>query len=270
MKKIKPLINYKNFFSLKNKNIIIFGGAGKLGQSFSLSLLSAGAKVFILDQNFPKKLNKKIKYIKCDVTSKSSVSECFKLILKKVKKIDTIIYNVYSKPVNYYKSFEDYDFKTWQEALTTNLSGAFLVCQKVIDHFKKKKIHGNIILISSTYGLVGPDNRIYDNLKSNLYGGKFKLNSPAVYGASKSGLIGLMRNLATSYGKFNIRVNCLSPGGVFDGHEKQFDNQYKSRVPLNRMATSTDYNGAIVFLSSDASRYMTGSNLVIDGGWTAW
>ena len=118
--------------------------------------------------------------------------------------------------------------------------------------------------------MVGPDNRIYDNLKSNLYGGKFKLNSPAVYGASKSGLIGLMRNLATSYGKFNIRVNCLSPGGVFDGHEKKFDNQYKARVPLNRMASSTDYNGAIVFLSSDASRYMTGSNLVIDGGWTAW
>ena len=270
MKNLKTLINYKSFFSLKNKNIIIFGGAGKLGKSFSLSLLSAGAKVFILDKNFPVKLNKKIIYMRCDVTSKTNVMECFQSILKKVKKIDTIIYNVYSKPVNYYKSFEDYDFKTWQEALTTNLSGAFLVCQKAIQHFKKKKIHGNIILVSSTYGIVGPDNRIYDNLKSNLYGGKFKLNSPAVYGASKSGLIGLMRNLATSYGKFNIRVNCLSPGGVFDGHEKQFYNQYKSRVPLNRMATETDYNGAIIFLSSDASRYMTGSNLIIDGGWTAW
>jgi NAD(P)-dependent dehydrogenase (short-subunit alcohol dehydrogenase family) len=91
-----------------------------------------------------------------------------------------------------------------------------------------------------------------------------------VYGASKSGLIGLMKNLAVTNGKFNIRVNCLTPGGVWDNHEKTFHKNYKERVPLNRMANWTDYNGAIIFLASDASRYMTGSNLVIDGGWTAW
>jgi len=270
MKKIKSLINCKSIFSLENKVILILGGAGKLGRSFSKSLVTAGAKVYLLDLNFFKSKSKNIISIKCDVSSKTSVTECFEKIIKKEKKIHTVIYNVYAKPLNYYKSFENYDFNTWQDALCVNLSGAFLVCQESIRHFKKNKISGNIVLVSSTYGLVGPDERIYKNLKKNIYGGRFKLNSPAVYGASKSGLIGLMKNLAVTNGKFNIRVNCLTPGGVWDNHEKTFHKNYKERVPLNRMANWTDYNGAIIFLASDASRYMTGSNLVIDGGWTAW
>ena len=270
MKKLKQLIDYKNIFSLKKQIIIIFGGAGNLGKSFSKSLVSAGAKVYLLDLKKIKINHKKIVSMKCDVSSKKSVVNCFDQIIKKEKKINSIIYNVYAKPKDYYKSLEHYDFNAWQEALSINLSGAFLACQQSIKHFKKKKIAGNIILVSSTYGLIGPDQRIYENLKKNPYGGKFKLNTPAVYSGSKSGLIGLMKNLATTCGKFNIRVNCLSPGGVFDNHEYNFHKNYKYRVPLNRMANWTDYNGAIIFLASDASRYMTGSNLIIDGGWTAW
>ena len=270
MKNLKPLINYRNIFSLKKKVIIIFGGAGNLGKSFSKSLVTAGARVYLLDLKKIKVNNKNIISIKCDVSSKESVIECINQIIKKEKKINSVIYNVYAKPKNYYKPLEKYDYNTLQEALNINLSGAFLVCQQSIKHFKKKKISGNIILVSSTYGLVGPDQRIYENLKKNIYGGNFKLNTPAVYGASKSGLIGLMKNLATTCGKFNIRINCLSPGGVFDNHEINFHKNYKNKVPLNRMANWTDYNGAIIFLASDASRYMTGSNLIIDGGWTAW
>ena len=113
---------------------------------------------------------------------------------------------------------------------------------------------------------------IYKGLskKHNIYGGKFSLTTPAVYSATKSGLIGLSRWISTSYGKYNIRSNILSPGGVFDNQEKKFVKNYTSKVPLNRMAKWKDYDGAILFLSSDASSYMTGSNLVIDGGWTAW
>jgi NAD(P)-dependent dehydrogenase (short-subunit alcohol dehydrogenase family) len=270
MKRLKALVDYKNIFSLKKKIIVIFGGAGNLGKSFSKSLVTAGSKVYLLDLKKIGTNNKNIISIKCNVLSKESVVNCFNEIINKEKKIHAVIYNVYAKPKNYYNSLENYDYSTWEEALNINLSGAFLVCQESIKHFKKKKISGNIILISSIYGLVGPDQRIYKNLKKNIYGGNFKLNTPAVYGASKSGLIGLMKHLATTCGKFNIRINCLTPGGVFDNQGDNFHKNYKNRVPLNRMANWTDYNGAIIFLVSDASRYMTGSNLIIDGGWTAW
>jgi len=183
-----------------------------------------------------------------------------------------LIYNVYSKPLDYYQKFEKYNLKTWEKVMETNLTGAFLSCQSAINHFKKKKISGNIIIILSTYGLVGPDLSIYENLKKskNIYGGKHSLTTPVSYTSSKSGLLGLTKYLATTCGKFGIRVNSLSPGGIFDYQEKQFVKNYIKKVPLGRMAAWTDYNGSILFLASDASEYMTGSNLVVDGGWTAW
>ena len=156
--------------------------------------------------------------------------------------------------------------------MQTNLSGAYKASKKMIGHFKKKNIQGNIILVLSTYGIVGPDFSIYKNLssKKNIYGGKFSLTTPASYTASKSGLLGLAKYLSTSFGKNNIRVNCLTPGGVYDRQERKFVRNYSRKVPLGRMAKWDEYNGAILFLSSDASSYMTGSNLVVDGGWTAW
>ena len=120
--------------------------------------------------------------------------------------------------------------------------------------------------------MVGPDQRIYRKLKreTNIYGGDYPLNSPASYSASKSGLLGLTRYLATAFGEDQIRVNMLTPGGVYDGQEEAFHSEYIKRTVLGRMATLSDYNGAVLFLASEASRYMTGSNLVIDGGWTSW
>ena len=147
-----------------------------------------------------------------------------------------------------------------------------MTSQFLINHFKKKKIKGNIIVVLSTYGLVGPDLNIYKNLKKgkNIYGGNFALTSPVSYTSTKSGMLGLVKYIATTCGKFGIRANSLTPGGVFDNQEKQFVKNYVKKVPLGKMANWTDYNGAILFLSSDASRYMTGSNLIVDGGWTAW
>ena len=139
MKNLKPLIDYKNIFSLKKKVIIIFGGAGNLGKSFSKSLVTTGAKVYLLDLIKIKINNKNIVSMKCDVSSKENIIECFSQIIKKEKKINTVIYNVYAKPKNYYKTLEKYDYNSWQEALNINLSGAFLVCQQSIRHFKKKK-----------------------------------------------------------------------------------------------------------------------------------
>ena len=264
--------DYKNIFSMKNKNVIIFGGTGNLGLNFSHTLESAGAKVYLLDKVKKKINSKNIIFQKCNVDSKKSIIKNFQKIIKKEKKIHVLIYNVYSKPKNYYQNFEKYKLNTWEKVLKTNLTGAFLSCQYIINHFKKEKIPGNIITVLSTYGIVGPDLSIYKNLKNktNIYGGSHSLTTPASYTSTKSGLLGLMKYLATTCGKFGIRANSLTPGGVFDFQEKKFVKNYIKKVPLQRKANWSDYNGAILFLASDASKYMSGSNLIIDGGWTAW
>ena len=131
---------------------------------------------------------------------------------------------------------------------------------------------GSIVNTASTYGVVAPDQRIYDECKpeGNLYGGGYPLNIPGSYSASKGGVISFSRYLAVSLAEYNIRVNVLIPGGVFDGQENNFHQEYVKRTPLGRMAIWSDYNGAILFLVSEASWYMTGANLIIDGGWTSW
>lgn len=259
-----------NLFSMKSKTVAIFGGAGKLGIRFEQVLKKYGASVYLLDKK--NKKDKQSKFLKCNVEEKESINAAFKKIIKKEKKIDVIIYNVYSKPNNYYRNFENYNINTWKKVVDTNLTGAFIVSQLAIKNFIKSKINGNIIFLSSTYGVVGPDPQIYEglNARKNIYGGKFSLNTPAAYSSTKSSLIGLSKYIATNYGKFKIRSNVLTPGGVFDNQEKSFVKKYKAKVPLKRMANWSDYDGAILFLSSDASNYMTGSNLIVDGGWTAW
>ena len=258
---------------MKNKIVVIFGGAGKLGVRFEKILRQNGASVYLLDINNKNiKKEKNIKFLKCNVGKEESIKSAINCVIKKEKKIDVLIYNVYSKPENYYKNFEDYSLQTWKKVTEINLTGAFVASQIAIKRFIKDKISGNIIFLSSTYGVVGPDPKIYLGLKSkkNIYGGKFSLNTPAAYSSTKSALIGLSKYIATHYGKFSIRSNVLSPGGVFDNQEKSFVKKYISKVPLKRMANWSDYDGAILFLSSDASKYMTGSNLIVDGGWTAW
>ena len=271
-KKEQNKFNYKNIFSMKNKKVIIFGGTGNLGLNFSQTLSSAGAKIYLLDKIKKTINNKNIIFQKCNVDSKINISKNLQKIIRREKKIDVLIYNVYSKPKNYYQNFEKYDLNTWEKVLKTNLTGAFLSCQYMVNHFKKNKISGNIIIVLSTYGIVGPDLSIYGNSKSkkNIYGGKYSLTTPISYTSTKSGLLGLMKYLATTCGKFGIRANALTPGGVFDFQEKKFVKKYVNKVPLGRMANWSDYNGSILFLASDASKYMSGSNLIIDGGWTAW
>ena len=280
--KAKILKDPAQIFSMANKVVLILGGAGKMGQEFSSILAKSGAKVYLvdIDKNYAKEVaesisatsNQNVIGIGCDLTSSSDIKNCFSTIMEKEGRLDVMIYNVYAKPEGYYKPFEDYSYETWDKAISANVNGAFLCSQEAVKIFKENKINGNIILTLSTYGLVSPDQRIYDNLQpsSNIYNSEYSLNTPMVYTVSKSGLLGMVKWLAGAYGKYNIRVNGLSPGGVFDGQEEAFQKAYIQKVPLGRMANWTDYNGAILFLSSDASQYMTGSNLVIDGGWTCW
>lgn len=268
-------------FDLTNRVGLIIGGAGKLGRQFAKVLSIAGARIIIADLEgarlaetrdlVKKETGNEITVLPCDVTREDDVNQLFAMIEREWGLLNFLVYNTMAKPSGYYQSFEKYTRATWDQVIGANLSGAFFSCQKA-HALMKKKGGGSIVLTSSVYGIVGPDFRIYRECdsKNNLYGGDNPLTTPAPYPASKGGIMALTRYLATLLGPDGIRVNTLTPGGVYDGQEEGFHQAYVNKTPLGRMAVWSDYSGAILFLASDASKYMTGANLVIDGGWTAW
>jgi 2-deoxy-D-gluconate 3-dehydrogenase len=160
-------------------------------------------------------------------------------------------------------TFEDFPLSTWQKAIDVNLTGMFLCCQAVARVMLAQGA-GTIVNVCSIYGLVGPDQRIYQKPDQEA---QYK---PVYYSVTKAGVLGLTRYLATYYAGRNLRVNALTPGGVYNGHDETFVQGYSARAVLGRMAEKDEMNGALLFLASDASAYMTGANLIVDGGWTAW
>ena len=182
------------------------------------------------------------------------------------KKIDVLINNAHYLPREHPQrdsNFEEYPLDLWDETISKNLRGIFLCCREFGKHMAKQK-SGNIVNVSSIYGITGPDQRIY---------GKSRLNSPAFYSTTKGGLVNLTKYLAAYWNGKNIRVNTLTLGGVFDKKlhtDKNFIKKYSEKTMIGRMAKTSDYDGAILFLTSDSSSYMTGANLIVDGGWTSW
>lgn len=279
--KIKPCSTLADLFSLEGKRGLIVGGAGKMGSEFAKTVLHAGAEVWIADRTL-EGLHQTDELVRqdcgrplytsvCDVTQAEHVAGLFSEIEKKWETLDFCVYSVMAKPDGYYAPFEEYRKEVWSEVLEGNLTGAFLTAQGAFRLMKKKK-SGSLVLTSSTYGMVGADLKLYQECspQKNIYGGSHSLTLPAAYTASKGGILALSRHLAVLGGEDNIRVNVLTPGGVYDGQEESFHYAYTERTPIGRMAVWSDYNGAVVFLVSEASRYMTGANLVVDGGWTAW
>ena len=265
-------------FDLTGRNIIVTGSSGTLGSQYADTLSQAGANVILVDinnenNNLDKTLRKKYKtnakFYCTDISIEKNVLSLKKNILTNFKKIDGLINNAAYTNIdaiknsdNIYAPFEKFSFQLWKKMLDVNLSGVFNCC-KVFGSQMIKQRKGTIVNIASIYGIVGNDQRIYGNSK---------INSPVSYAAAKGGIITLTRYLAAYwYGK-NIRVNTLTPGGVIDKsyQSKEFIKKYSEKTILGRMARSDEYNGALLFLMSDASSYMTGANLVIDGGWTAW
>lgn len=269
-------------FDLKNKVILITGGTGLLGSEFASTLSHMGANVVLGDLNL-KTCKKKAKALelmhgnktlglKLDVSKKTSVTAAFNKIEQTFGKIDVLINNAaFNCPASdtgsNFVDFPDYPLHLWNKSLSVNLTGLFLCSQEAIRLMIKTKTRGAIINTASLYGLVSPDQRIYESIKDKS-GHTFV--KPSDYATTKSGVFNFTRYLATMYGKEGIRVNTFVPGGVIDGQDKTFVKKYSQRTPLGRMAKKSDYNGAIVFLCSDASSYMTGSTLVVDGGWTSW
>jgi len=265
-----------NKFSLKNKTVILTGSAGRLGKNFSEILASSGANLVLVDSNekennkitskIKKKYNVELLAITADLSQPSEVKNLVSQTMKKFKKIDTLINNAHFVPRDnplISCKFDKFPFDLWNETITSNLNNIFLCCKEVGKKMINQK-YGSIINISSIYGITGPDQRIYENTK---------LNSPPFYSAIKGAVVNLTRYLASQWGEKNIRVNTLTLGGVYDKKlhsNSKFVKNYSNKTMLGRMAVPSDYDGALLFLSSDASKYMTGANLIIDGGWTAW
>jgi len=271
-------VSNKHLFDLSGKTALITGSAGTLGTEFCNGLAEAGAEVMLFDLDLSdverqaaelsKKFGVKAKGYACDVSEPSSVEFCVAEAVKDFGSIDILHNNAAGKVGSadlFFAPFEDYTLEQWRSVLNVNLDGMFLMAQAVGKQMLSQK-GGSIIQTSSIYGLVGPDHRIYEGLEHQGQ----KMNSPAVYGVSKAGVIGLTKYLATYWAKKGIRVNAIAPGGVFAGQEDCFVKNYSSRVPVGRMAHTNEIVGAMLFLASDASTYVTGQTIVIDGGLTSW
>ena len=262
-------------FQLGGKVALVTGGAGILGQHFCTGLLQAGAQVAVVDldagaaRSVADKLGERTAGFGCDVASAESVKACVDAVLARFGSIDILHNNAATKSRDvraFFTPFEDYSLDTWREVMSVNIDGMFLMAQAVGRHMVARGKGGAIIQTASIYGLVGPDSRIYEG--SDYLGGP--INTPAVYAASKAAVVGLTKWLATHWAKAGIRVNCLVPGGVSSGQNGVFSDRYSERVPMGRMAEAGEMVPALLYLASDASSYVTGQVLAVDGGWTAW
>lgn len=269
-------------FDLTERVAVVTGGVGLLGAEFCRTLAEAGAAVAVVDLNeaasqaIAESLTNsgyKALAFPADITQPDSVNAAVENLLSAFGRIDILVNSAaldpkfdpaaVSKGITP-GAFEDYPLDLWNSALNVNLTGMFLMTQTcvrpMLEHGKK----GSIINICSTYGLNGPDQRIY------VKEGERVAFKPVYYTVTKAGVLGFTKYLAAYYAETEIRVNALTPGGVFNNHEEYFVKNYSAKTILGRMAHKDEMNGALLFLASDASSYMTGNNLVVDGGWTAW
>lgn len=266
-----------DLFSLDNKVAIVTGALGLIGKNHCFALAEAGANVVACDLNgkmceeFAKNLPNDSIGMGVDITSPDSLKNLRDEVLNKFGNIDVLVNNaaindMFENPSAALEQsmFENYPLDMWKKSLEVNVTGMFL-CSQIIGTEMAKKKYGSIINVASTYGIVAPDQSLYKNEK----GEQTFYKSPA-YPATKGAVISFTKFLAAYWGNKGVRVNTLSPGGVENSQNEFFIKNYSIRTPLGRMAAPTDYKGAIVYLASDASSYMTGANLVVDGGWTCW
>lgn len=255
-------------FNLKNKVAIVTGGLGILGTEYIEALAKAGARVAVWDVKVPEAGRVQalsqvfpVRFFKVDISDRKQIETAMQDIANTWGAPSILINNAaidFPPQAGTNETFENYADEKWNAVSAVNLGGMIKCCQ-VVGGLMAEKGGGSIINISSIYGVVSPDQRIYKNFIK-----------PFSYTVTKSGVIGLTKYLATYWGAKGVRVNTLTPGGVLGAQDHEFIARYAARTPLGRMARKDEYCGAILFLASDASSYMTGSNLVMDGGWTAW
>lgn len=271
--------SYRELFNLGGKVAVVTGGAGILGQHFCAGLAESGANVVVVDLQGEKAQESaqalaeryKIKAIGlgCDVSNLESVQAMVAEVVAKFGEINILHNNAAGKSDDleaFFAPFEEYRFDQWRKIMAVNLDGMFLVAQAVGKQMVAQDKGGSIIQTSSIYGVMAPDHRIYEG---SFYLGR-QINTPAVYTASKAAVIGLTKHLATYWADKGIRVNTLTPGGTESGQNEEFKRRYSARIPLGRMANAHEMVGALLYLASDASSYVTGQNIIVDGGLDCW
>jgi NAD(P)-dependent dehydrogenase (short-subunit alcohol dehydrogenase family) len=273
---------YPDRFDLHDHVVIITGGAGLLGKEFARSLAQSGAHAVIAEINLPlaqavveaitSEAGTPPLAIQVDVTDPGSVHTMVAQVLQRFGRIDGLVNSAALDPKFdaahagvHTNAFEDYPLELWNQGLAVNLTGMFLCAQAVAPAMLAQR-KGSIVNLSSIYGLAAPDQRLYQSDDPQAPP-QYK---PVIYTVTKSAVIGLTKYLATYWGDKGIRVNTLTPGGTYNNHPDTFEQRYSARTPMGRMGDKGDYCGALLYLLSDASAYMTGANLVVDGGWTTW
>jgi NAD(P)-dependent dehydrogenase (short-subunit alcohol dehydrogenase family) len=267
MKKIKELMD------LSGRSAFITGGAGHIGRAIAGGLVELGARVALVDQNLKAAqeaaapLNAvragAASAFECNLSDEASTRAAAKTVIKEFGGMDVLIHCAAfvgeTKLEGWAKPFPEQTVAAWDAAIRVNLTAALVLAQECRASLEKSP-GGSIVLFSSIYGMVGPDFGIYEGTP---------MNNPAGYAASKGGLIQLMRYLSTLFAP-KVRVNAVSPGGVWRSQHPAFHEKYKAKTPLGRMATEEDLKGVVAYLASDLSAYVTGQNIAVDGGWTAW
>jgi NAD(P)-dependent dehydrogenase (short-subunit alcohol dehydrogenase family) len=254
---------------LNNKVVVITGGAGLIGKEFVKAVVENGGIAIIADINeeiglkvkddLSNELNSiNIDFIKLDITSKNSLNECIQYLDKKYQRIDALVNNAYPRNKNYGKHFFDVEYSDFVENTGLNLGGYFTASQQFALYFQKQG-YGNIVNISSIYGVVAPRFEIYEGTK---------MTTPVEYAAIKSGLIHLTKYMAKYFKRMNIKVNALSPGGIFDSQPEPFLAKYKEQCLNKGMLDKSDMKGTLVYLLSDMSKYVNGQNIVVDDGFS--
>jgi NAD(P)-dependent dehydrogenase (short-subunit alcohol dehydrogenase family) len=254
---------------LKDKVIVITGGAGLIGKEFVKAVVENQGIAIISDINEELGLKAKkdlsqelntinIDFIKLDITSKSSLNNCIDSLNDKYQRIDALVNNAYPRNKNYGRHFFDVEYEDFVQNLGLNLGGYFTASQQFSQYFKKQG-YGNIINISSIYGVIAPKFEVYDNTPMTM---------PVEYAAIKSGLIHLTKYMAKYFKGMNIKVNALSPGGIFDSQPEAFLEKYKEKCLNKGMLDKSDLKGTLVYLLSDMSRYVNGQNIVVDDGFS--
>lgn len=256
----------KDFFGLAGKTVVLTGANGILGRRYVDAYLKAGVKVVALDvktDRLPRHRNLWARAV--DLADAARTHDAFQAALARFRAVDTLHHNCAGKADGFFDAFEDYRLDAWRAVLSSNVETSLILTQCAVPYLKKRR-SGSILFTASIYGVVGADQRIYEG---SSYEGR-PINTPAAYAAAKGAVVAMVRHLAAELGPYNVRVNAITPGGVSSGQNDVFQKRYSARVPLGRMARADEMTGPALFLASDAASYVTGHNLVVDGGLTAW
>lgn len=262
-------------FDLSGECVVLTGGAGILGARFCRALAAHGAHIALIDRHVEKAeqvahevnaiYGKRVIPYEGDITHRETLVALREEIEAKLGPVSVLVNNAATKTPHFFDPFETFPLEDWDDVMRVNTTGAMLGCQ-VFGAPMAERGRGSIVNLLSIYGIVAPDQSIYEG---SSYEGH-AINTPAVYSTSKAAVWGLTKYLSTYWGQRGVRVNAITPGGVFSGQNDIFVSRYSARVPMGRMAQQDEISGALVFLASSASSYVTGQNIVVDGGLTVW